>query len=154
MASANIFYDQPDITKGFVQNVNNNNSAFNLLGSGTAQNSTSSRNLFRCSSTQNNRIVYTGKESRIFQIYGSISTRGNYGVGDYYAFYVRKNGTLSLLETASLMRVNSTTDISSSSISGTVKLNPGDFIELWGQRVSGSTYNSTITIFSLNLSIK
>ena len=51
------------------------------------------------------------------------------------------------------MRVNSTSDISSNSISGTVELEPTDYIEIWGQRLIGSG-STSITVFSLNLSIK
>jgi hypothetical protein len=51
------------------------------------------------------------------------------------------------------MRVNNTSDISSNSITGTVEMAPGDFIEIWGQRLVGSG-TSTITVFSLNLNIK
>lgn len=68
-------------------------------------------------------------------------------------FSLEKNGTDTLTETNTLMRVNSTTDISSNAISGTVELAPNDYIEIWGQRLIGSGTTS-ITVFSLNLSIK
>lgn len=50
------------------------------------------------------------------------------------------------------MRVNDALDISSNSISGTVQLAPNDYIEIWGQRLTGSGTTS-ITVFSLNLNI-
>ena len=94
-----------------------------------------------------------GKKTRTFQINAALSVRGNSGTGDYYAFFIKKNGTTTLVETNSLMRVNTTSDISSQAISGTVELAPNDYVEIWGQRLIGSGTTS-ITVFSLNLSIK
>ncbi len=150
VASANIYYNG-GITTGFVHQTTNG-SEFNLNGNVTT-NSTSAVNLFRTTSPQNNRITYVGKKTRTFQINAALSIRGNSGVGDYYAFFIKKNGVTSLIETNSLMRVNTTSDISSQAISGTVELAPNDYVEIWGQRLIGSGTTS-ITIFSLNLSIK
>lgn len=149
-ATANIYYDG-GITTGFVQSVSNN-SEFNLDGN-TTPNNTTAVNLFRATSPQNNRITYTGKKTRTFQVSAALSIRGNSGTGDYYAFFIKKNGNTTLIETNSLMRVNTTTDISSHAISGTVELEPNDYIEIWGQRLIGSGTTS-ITVFSSNLSIK
>lgn len=149
-ASANIYYNG-GITTGFVQTVSNG-SELNLSGNSGA-NTTTAVNMFRSTSPQNNRITYTGKKTRTFQINAALSVRGNSGTGDYYAFFIKKNGTTSLVETNSLMRVNNTADISSQSISGTVELAPNDYVEIWGQRLVGSGTTS-ITVFSLNLSIK
>lgn len=150
-ASGNIYYNGT-ITTGFVQTVANNNE-FNLSG-----NTTTAVNLFRTSSPQNNRLTYLGKKTRTFQINASLSVRGNSvsgntGIGDYYAFYIKKNGVTSLIETNTLMRVNSNVDISSNSISGTVELAPNDYVEIWAQRLVGSGTTS-ITVFSLNLTVK
>ncbi|WP_255571159.1 hypothetical protein [Halomarinibacterium sedimenti] len=149
-ATANIYYNG-GITTGFVQSVSNG-SEFNLSGN-TTTNTTTAVNLFRTSSPQNNRITYMGKKTRTFQINAALSIRGNSGTGDYYAFFIKKNGTTTLVETNSLMRVNTTSDISSQAISGTVELAPNDYVEIWGQRLIGSGTTS-ITVFSLNLSIK
>lgn len=149
-ATANIYYNG-GITTGFVQSVSNG-SEFNLSGN-TTTNTTTAVNLFRASSPQNNRITYMGKKTRTFQINAALSVRGNSGTGDYYAFFIKKNGTTTLVETNSLMRVNTTSDISSQAISGTVELAPNDYVEIWGQRLIGSGTTS-ITVFSLNLSIK
>ena len=73
--------------------------------------------------------------------------------GDFYAFFIRKNGLITLVETNTLMRVNNISDINSISISGTVELNPNDYIEIWGQRLVGSG-STSISVFSLNLNIK
>lgn len=150
VATGNIYYNGT-ITTGFVQTITNN-SPVNLSGNSNS-NTTSSVNLLRVSSPQSNRLTYLGQKTRTFQINAALSVRGNSGVGDYYAFFIRKNGITTLIETNSLMRVNSTTDISSNSISGTIELAPNDYIEIWGQRLVGSG-TSSITVFSLNINIK
>ncbi|MCX7550968.1 hypothetical protein [Xanthomarina sp. F2636L] len=150
VAAANIYFDGT-LTTGFGQTVNNN-SAFNLSGNSNS-NTTTAVNLLRTSSPQDNRITYEGKKTRTFQVNAALSIRGNSGVGTYYAFFIRKNGNTTLVETNTLMRVNNTSDVSSNSISGTVELAPGDYIEIWGQRLTSSGTDS-ISVFSLNLSIK
>ncbi|SFN41396.1 hypothetical protein SAMN04487989_101283 [Bizionia echini] len=150
VATANIYYDGT-ITTGFVQTVANG-SPFNLTGNSNS-NSTTVVNVLRTASPQNNRITYLGKRTRTFQVNAALSVRGNSGVGDYYAFFIRKNGTTSLVETNTLMRVNNTSDISSNAISGTVELATNDYIEIWGMRLTGSGTNS-ITVFSLNLNMR
>ncbi|WP_290628687.1 hypothetical protein [Altibacter sp.] len=150
VAAGNLYYNGT-ITTGFVQSVTNNNE-FNLTGN-SGSNSTTAVNLFRVTSPQNNRITYTGKKTRTFQFNAAISVRGNSGTGDYYAFFIKKNGITTLTETNTIFRVNNTADISSNSISGTVELAPNEYIEIWGQRLLGSGTTS-ITVFSLNLSIK
>ncbi|WP_044397451.1 hypothetical protein [Lacinutrix sp. Hel_I_90] len=150
VSTGNIYFNGP-ITFGFVQTVTNNN-PFNLVGNSNT-NTTTAVNLLRVASPQDNRITYLGKKTRTFQINAALSIRGNSGTGDYYAFFIRKNGNTTLTETNSLMRINSNTDISSNSISGTVELAPNEYIEIWGQRLTGSGTTS-ITVFSLNLNIK
>ncbi len=151
VASGNLYYNGT-ITTGFVQSVANNNE-FNLSGN-TTINTTTAVNLFRVSSPQNNRLTYLGKKTRTFKIDAALSVRGNSGTGDFYAFFIKKNGATgtSLVETNTIMRVNNTSDISSNSISGTVELAPNDYVEIWGQRLVGSGTTS-ITVFSLNLNI-
>lgn len=155
VATGNIYYNGT-ITTGFLQTVNNQN-AFNLQGNANS-NSTTAVNLFRMSSPQNNRLTYMGKRTRTFQVNASLSVRGNDNVGSFYAFFIRKNGTTTLTETNTIMRVNTTADVVSNSISGTVELAPNDFIEIWGQRLvtnTGGTNSTTnIVVFSLNVNIK
>lgn len=150
VSTINIYYDG-NITTGFVQNVTNNNE-FNLKGNSNS-NSTTDVNAFRASSPQDNRLTYNGRGKRTFQINAALSVRGNDGLGNFYAFFIKKNGTTTLVETNTLMRVNNTSDISSNAISGTVELSPGDYIEVWGQRLTGAGTTS-ITVFSLNVNIK
>jgi len=152
-ASANIYYNG-GITTGFAQDANSNNTPFNLSGNSNT-NTTTAVNMFRTTSPQNNRITYNGRRKRTFQVNASLSVRGNIQ-DQFYGFFIRKNGAAgtSLIETNSLMRVNNTSDINSIAISGTVELNPGDFIEVWGQRLTGSGGSPQIAIFSLNLNIR
>lgn len=151
VATGNIYYDGA-ITTGFFQTVPNG-SPLNLSGNGNA-NTTSAVNLLRMSSLVDNRLTYLGKKTRTFQISASLSVRGGTSTGNFYAFYIRKNGTVTLTETNTLMRVNNTSDINSISISGTVELDPGDYIEIWGgQRLVGSG-STLLSVFSLNLNIK
>ena len=150
VATGNIYFNGA-ITSGFLQSVSNN-TAFNLTGNG-ASNTTTAVNLFRMSSPQSNRLQYLGKKTRTFQVSASLSVRGDGSVGDFYGFFIRKNGSITLVETNTLMRVNNTSDINSLSILGTVELIPGDYIEIWGQRLVGSGSDS-ISVFSLNLNIK
>ncbi len=129
-----------------------NNNAFNLTGN-SCSNTTAAVNLFRTSSPQNNRITYDGHKTRTFQINASLSVRESTLVGNYYGFLIVKNGSIVLTETNSVMRVNNTSDINSLAISGTVELDPTDYIEIWGQRLVGSGTTSVI-VFSLNMNIK
>ncbi|QXP59356.1 hypothetical protein [Olleya sp. HaHaR_3_96] len=151
LATGHLYYNGA-ITSGFLQNVTNG-VAFNLSGNSNT-NTTTTVNLLRVSSPQSNRLLYEGKKTRTFQISASLSVRGNINLGDYYAFFIRKNGTTTLTETNTLMRVNVLADITSNSISGTVELEPGDYIEIWGEKLVGSVIGSSIAVFSLNLNIK
>jgi hypothetical protein len=150
VASGNIFYNGA-ISIGFAQTVSDGNK-FNLSGDMNS-NTTSAVKLFRMSSPVPNRLQYDGHEKRVFQINASMSARGG-TTGNFFAFFIVKNGNPlnSLDETATLMRVNNTSDITPISITGTVEMNPGDFIEIWGQRLVGSG-TSQLVIFSLNMSI-
>ncbi|WP_026754651.1 hypothetical protein [Sediminibacter sp. Hel_I_10] len=149
-STGNIYYNG-SITAGFVQSITSN-SPVNLSGSSNT-NTTTAVNLLRTSSPQNNRLTYNGKKTKTFQVNASLSVRGNSGTGDFYAFFIRKNGNTTLVETNSLLRVNNTTDIINNAITGTVELSPNDYIEVWAQRLTGSGTTS-IAVFSLNLNIK
>lgn len=150
VASGNIFYNGA-ITTGFVQTVGDGNK-FNLSGDSNS-NTTTAVKLFRMSSPVSNRLQYDGHEKRVFNVNASMSVRGGTS-GNFFAFFIVKNGNsvTSLDETATLMRVNTASDITPISITGTVEMNPGDFIEIWGQRLVG-TGSSQLVIFSLNMSI-
>lgn len=150
-ASANIYYNG-GITTGFAQDANSNNTPFNLSGNSNT-NTTTAVNMFRTTSLQSNRITYNGRRKRTFQVNASLSVRGNV-VDQFYGFFIRKNSVTTLTETNSLMRINNTADINSISISGTVELLPGEWIEIWGQRLTGNGGTPQLAIFSLNLNIR
>jgi hypothetical protein len=108
-----------------------------------------------------NRFKYLGTKTRSFQINATLAVRGNSAntVGEFFAFFFRKNGTTTLIPTNSIIRFNSQgagAEIESISISGTVDLSPNDYIEIWGQRVTGlATLNSLqLAFFSVNLNVK
>ncbi len=149
--SANIYYNA-GITTGFAQDANAANTPFNLSGNGNT-NTTTAVNMFRTTSPQNNRITYNGRRKRTFQVNAALSVRGNIS-DQFYGFFIRKNGVTTLTETNSLMRINNTADINSISIAGTVELLPGEYIEIWGQRLTGSAGSPQLGIFSLNLNIR
>lgn len=149
-ASANIYFNGT-LTSGFGQTITTND-AFNLTGNANT-NTTTAVNMLRTTSTENNRITYIGKKTRTFQVNAALSVRGDSGIGDYYAFFIRKNGIITLTETNTILRVNNTDDISGLAITGTVELGPNDFIEIWGKRLTG-TNTDNIAVFSLNLNIR
>ena len=152
VASGNIYYDG-SITSGFGQLIGGNTIGYNLAGtSGT--NTTTAVNLFRMSSPQSNRLTYLGKKTRTFQINATVSARGLTSIGNYYAFFIKKNGTNTLVETNTIMRVNGLLDVTSNAISGTVELDPGDYVEVWAQRLTFAVLPTSLAIFSLNLNIK
>lgn len=158
VSSANIYYTG-SIATGFYQDIYNGDpvklSGTNLItGNGTL-----GVNMLRTSSPENNKIIYHGKKTRTFQINASLSVRGTNGATStkktYYAFFIRKNGDTSLIETKAVMKVLFTDDISSQAINGTVELATGDFVEIWVQRIAGNPPSQTqIEVFSLNMSIR
>ncbi|MGY0391593.1 hypothetical protein ACW5R3_03390 [Bizionia sp. KMM 8389] len=151
VATANIYYTG-DITTGFPQSAYN--TPFNLKGNSNS-NQTDAVNMLRATSTQDNRITYTGKKTRTFQVNAALSVRGSV-TGEFFAFFIKKNGYSgdSLIETNSVIRIDDPTDVVNVVVSGTVELAPGDYIEIWGQRVAGETSLGGLTIFSLNLNIR
>jgi len=156
VASGNIYYNG-SLTTGFAQAVPAGlNTAFNL-----SSNSTSASSLFRAEMPANNRFKYVGNKTRNFQVNATMAVRANSAntVGEFFAFFFRKNATTTLTPTNSIVRFNSQgpgAEIESVSISGTVELSPGDFIEIWGQRITGNATvnNLELAFFSLNLNVK
>ncbi|OIQ21271.1 cell wall anchor protein [Lacinutrix sp. MedPE-SW] len=117
---------------------------------------TSTNNLFRFSEDGENRLVYEGKRTRYFTVTASISFRG-VANNDVLLFYVAKgnNGDTvasPLLETATAREIGGNFDIGAVAVVGTVELAPGDFVEMWTERDSGS--GSNVYIASLNMVIR
>ncbi|GHC47076.1 hypothetical protein [Ulvibacter litoralis] len=112
---------------------------------------TSNNNLFRFKSSGDNRIIYDGKNTRYFNVSSTISCQSS-GSG-IYIFYIAKgnsgSATASIIsETKVYRRFDTGSDIGAVTTMGAVQLAPGDFIEVWAQRYSGS---SNLLTVSLNL---
>ncbi|MAN27673.1 MULTISPECIES: cell wall anchor protein [Mesonia] len=144
-ATGNIYYDG-DLTTGYAISVSDNN-AFSIATNG----STAAPNLFRFSSPQTGRLTYEGEKTRNFQVNASVSERVINASGNFYAFLIAKNG-VELVESNSVQRIINDSDIQSVSITTTVKLDPGDYIEIYAERLSGGG-TDTLVIFSTNLTI-
>ncbi|RXG31618.1 hypothetical protein [Leeuwenhoekiella marinoflava] len=117
------------------------------------QGTTASNNLFRFEKVGENRITYRGKKTRYFQINASVSYQASADLT--LILYIAKNGTV-LTDTKVYGRGASGFFVSDSGILalpivGTVQLAPGDYIEIFGERFSGS---GSISVVSANLAIK
>ena len=150
IATGNIYYDGT-LNEGYViTSPTSITTPFKLTGGAATS------NLLRFSSDANNKLIYNGKEARAFSISASLSIRGEDSTGEFYSFFIRKNGdnidSANLDETNSIFYVSNTTNISSISLSGTVVLEPGDFIEIWGEKLTG-TGSGDLAIFSQNLNV-
>lgn len=148
IATGNIYF-AGSLTSGYGQSVVGN-SAFKLTGA------TTSSNLLRFTDDNiNNRLTYNGKNRRTFTVNASVGVRGTDSAGVFYSFFIRKvtpSSSVTLAETNSIFYVDNITNIGSISITGTVELEPGQSVELWGQRLTGNG-NSNISVFSQNLTI-
>ncbi|RLJ61874.1 hypothetical protein CLV86_2267 [Lacinutrix venerupis] len=117
---------------------------------------TSSNNLFRFRAVGNNRLVYEGKRTRYFTVTTSISFRG-VANNDVLLFYIAKGNSgdttaTPIYNTATAREIGGNFDIGAVAVVGTVQLSPGDFIELWTERNSGS--GNSVYIASLYTVIK
>ncbi|PPK96297.1 hypothetical protein LY01_00115 [Nonlabens xylanidelens] len=124
---------------------------------------TTSNNLFRFSSSGNNRVVYEGKKKRFFNVSSSVSFEGS-TPGDRYIFYIARgragDPTPTVIDATGVWKVvnnaasvpPSTTvrDISAVPIVGVFDLEPNDYIEVWVERFSGTGQIFTV---ALNLAI-
>jgi hypothetical protein len=149
IATGNVYYNGT-LNQGYgITSPSSNDNSFKLTG-GSA-NDNSAINLLRFSSnTANNRLTYNGKEAGAFSVNASLSVRGTNSQGAFYSFFIRRNGMEILNRTNAIFYVENFTNISSISLSGTVELEPNDFIEIWGQKLTG-TESGTLVIFSQNL---
>jgi len=114
-----------------------------------AMGNTTPTNLFRFDTNgTNNRLQYTGTKTRIFNISASLSltsTTNNQVLSIYFA----KNGTV-LNSTRIQRKIGTGADIGAASISGTVELVTGDYIELW---LANDLASRDATVENLNLHI-
>jgi len=161
-ATGNIYFNGT-LATGFAQNIPTGlNVAFNLDNNTT----TLAPNSFRVTSTTNNRLTYQGRRSQTFQVNATLAVRANTSntTNLFFSFFFRKAGGVGgpeiLVPTNTVLRTpagfGAGSEIISLSISGTVELAPGEYIEIWGQRLTG---NASITapqlaIFAVNMNIK
>ncbi|MFK7114998.1 hypothetical protein V3468_11200 [Flavobacterium oreochromis] len=103
-----------------------------------------STNLFRFTTDSgvSNRLRYSGKKKRIFQVSGSISFQVP-AVGTYI-IYIAKNGTV-ISQYKIYGRGLATNDIVVLPLNASVELSNNDYIEVYGQRYTGGTTDAIIT---------
>ena len=109
---------------------------------------TSGLNLFRVTSTTDNRLTYTGTKTRFFTYTGSISVTASDN-GKRFVFYIAKNGTI-LSESQQSRKIANGSDRGSISISGVIELETDDYLEVWVENINDST---NIKAQSMNLLI-
>ncbi|PRP68050.1 cell wall anchor protein [Nonlabens agnitus] len=116
---------------------------------------TTTNNSFRFIPSGNNRIVYDGKQERFFNVNASLSFQGDMP-NDRFIFYLAKGGPAPgnpaavLNETRVWRQVITGGDLGAVPITGVINLEPGEYVEVWVQRFSGSGRVLTV---SLNLTI-
>ena len=115
--------------------------------------STLGTNLVNFSTSGNNRLVYQGDIERVFTVICSLSFDGDTN-NDLFSFYIAKGSpsvtTAILTETRVYRFLASTPDIGALSISGTVSLANGEWIEVWTE----ANKNSDLIAKTLNLLIE
>lgn len=114
---------------------------------------TTSNHLFRFSRNpgpaEDNKIIYRGSKKRFFKVNASSSFRLS-NTTTKVMLYLAKNGE-TLPETTVYAQVGNASDIAALKIVGTVEMAPGDYLQVFAERLEGS--GSMFTI-SLNLSAK
>lgn len=133
------------IAVSFANNVNP--SVAVKVGSGTP--STTYSNLFRFTTDAANRLKYTGKKKRIFQVAGSISFQVP-GAGTYI-IYIAKNGSV-LSQYKIYGRGLAANDILVLPLNATTELATNDYIEVFAQRYTGA--NGDIIVPNMTITIK
>lgn len=109
---------------------------------------TTSNNFFRMSSTTDNRITYLGNKKRFFTVNAALSFVGTNANDTKYIFFIKKNGTISIGPSKTYAFTTNVNDIRSSPIQCVIEMNPGDYIEVFANRFSGTSDMLTV---SLNL---
>jgi len=147
VAAAN-FYFNGDLTSGFGQ----------TISKGTAVQVKSSADfvtsgLFRFAAADNNNdLIYDGNKTRNIQVNVSLSIRVTSAANDFYAFAIAKNGVIAT-ETNSIVIIADDNQIQNVALNGVLTVSPGDRIEVFTRRLTGSGSDSLI-VFSENLSVR
>src|SRR3989338_1308643 len=114
-----------------------------ILGTTTAV------SLFRMTSPADNRLTYTGSQTRSFQVMCSL-TATQPSSNKFFSFYIAKNGVI-LPESRQEVKLINSTDQGPVTLSCRVTLAPSDYIEVW---VENETANTDLTVQTMNLSIQ
>ena len=110
---------------------------------------TTSNNFFRASTgSMDNRIVYVGTKRRFFTFSSTVSFVGTDGSNTTYILFFKKNGNTVINSSKSYVFSTNTTDVRSNPIQGIIEMIPGDYIEVFINRNSGT---SNMSVISLNL---
>ena len=91
--------------------------------------------LIKFSTSGNNRLVYDGETTRTFSVVCSISFEGDNANNTLFSFYIAKGSssvTTAEIESTKVYRyIAQQPDIGALSVSGTVSLANGEWIEVW-----------------------
>lgn len=113
---------------------------------------TSSVRMFRAASSTSNRITYSGSRTKVFNIQASLSGfSASSNVN--YTFFIAKNGTIlpsTGIQTRFVGGGGASSDVRALSFTGTVELNPTDYIEVF---VQNDENTNNVTVSRLNLLI-
>ncbi len=115
---------------------------------------TISTNLFRMNGSTSNRLVYSGKKARTFTATATVSFEGGSGATDVLFYFVKfsSTGVPTFITSSETFIDSNTANVQSFSVSGTITLANGEYVELYAQRLNGT--NKTFTFRSYNMSIK
>ena len=143
------------------RNSTSSNPTFNISGASAIAGTTDSSNLFRMSDTANslsdNILQYNGSKTRTFNVNGSLSYQSTEGSGNssIHAFYLRRydssGNSISIPLGTEVYEEVDNTDVRAIPISGTIILNPGDYIRVFGQLISGN--RNIVRAYSLSLTL-
>lgn len=148
--SSGINTEKDDIASGNLYISSSATTAFSASNTpGKIAGTTTAVSLFRVSSPSNNRLTYTGSKTRRFEVIASLSVSVAASNKDL-VFYIAKNGAV-LTESKQLMRMGSSQDKGSVTLSCTLLAAPNDYVEVW---VANATDITSISVESMNLSIK
>lgn len=109
-------------------------------------------NLFRFSTdSSNNRLMYLGRRKRSFEVSGSISFQ--VATANTFIIYIAKQGSV-ISKYKVYGRGAAANDIVVLPLNALVELSPGEYIEVYAQRYSGTTNNDAIITPNMTLVIK
>lgn len=113
-----------------------------ILGTTTAV------NLFRISTSGNNRLIYEGEKTRYFNAIASLSV-ASAASSKNFSFYIAKNGVV-MEESKQTLRLSASTDKGSLTLSCNVLLSTSDYIEVY---VKNEIDNTGITVTNMNVAL-